>query len=248
MCEQTKRLIRCSGCTGDLYCEVCFEDNHDEAEMAKHTTVRYNWKWNVTSDWKLFVRSAAMIFSHFFLLFRRRINRNSILLQTIECSCLENCNCGSHSLVRRYHFSGVLRSLNAFIVHTRSLDVCIIFLDSVQCFRGDYNRKLFHESSNLCLRTSRRLELISSSSGFPQRRNVDVATQKHLHYTVSTGTDIPALTVHIYKLLFTSPTHLFIELSLYRSVPTLSYLLNFWSTCILRLSKNFTNVFFISVS
>lgn len=36
MCEQTQSLERCLGCHGDLYCTVCFEDNHDDFEMRKH--------------------------------------------------------------------------------------------------------------------------------------------------------------------------------------------------------------------
>ncbi|XP_076755811.1 abscission/NoCut checkpoint regulator [Xylocopa sonorina] len=36
MCDQTEDLQRCSGCHGDLYCTVCFEDNHDDFEMRKH--------------------------------------------------------------------------------------------------------------------------------------------------------------------------------------------------------------------
>lgn len=36
MCEQTENLERCLGCHGDLYCAVCFEDNHDDFEMHKH--------------------------------------------------------------------------------------------------------------------------------------------------------------------------------------------------------------------
>ncbi|XP_032683559.1 abscission/NoCut checkpoint regulator isoform X2 [Odontomachus brunneus] len=39
MCEQTADLVQCMGCTGDLYCPVCFEGNHDEFE--KHKTIRY---------------------------------------------------------------------------------------------------------------------------------------------------------------------------------------------------------------
>ncbi|XP_043280586.1 abscission/NoCut checkpoint regulator [Venturia canescens] len=50
MCEQTKGLVSCIGCTGDLYCEVCFEDNHDDFEMGKHKTVPYNRKSNATPD------------------------------------------------------------------------------------------------------------------------------------------------------------------------------------------------------
>ncbi|XP_014483321.1 PREDICTED: abscission/NoCut checkpoint regulator isoform X2 [Dinoponera quadriceps] len=41
MCEQTKDLVQCMGCAGDLYCPVCFEDNHDEFEMEKHKATRY---------------------------------------------------------------------------------------------------------------------------------------------------------------------------------------------------------------
>lgn len=36
MCEQTENLERCLGCHGDLYCPVCYEDNHDDFEMRKH--------------------------------------------------------------------------------------------------------------------------------------------------------------------------------------------------------------------
>ncbi|XP_050592009.1 abscission/NoCut checkpoint regulator [Bombus affinis] len=36
MCEQTKDLQRCLGCHGDLYCPVCFEDNHDDLELKMH--------------------------------------------------------------------------------------------------------------------------------------------------------------------------------------------------------------------
>ncbi|XP_076241516.1 abscission/NoCut checkpoint regulator [Calliopsis andreniformis] len=36
MCDQTENLERCLGCHGDLYCPVCFEDNHDDFEMKKH--------------------------------------------------------------------------------------------------------------------------------------------------------------------------------------------------------------------
>ncbi|XP_020300846.1 abscission/NoCut checkpoint regulator isoform X2 [Pseudomyrmex gracilis] len=35
-------LYRCTGCTGDLYCLECFENNHDEDEMDKHKAVRFN--------------------------------------------------------------------------------------------------------------------------------------------------------------------------------------------------------------
>ncbi|KAG7209774.1 hypothetical protein KM043_011394 [Ampulex compressa] len=38
MCDQTSDLMRCMGCTGDLYCPICFEDNHDDFEMGKHKT------------------------------------------------------------------------------------------------------------------------------------------------------------------------------------------------------------------
>lgn len=36
MCDQTENLEECLGCHGDLYCIVCFEDNHDDFEMKKH--------------------------------------------------------------------------------------------------------------------------------------------------------------------------------------------------------------------
>ncbi|KOX81287.1 Zinc finger FYVE domain-containing protein 19 [Melipona quadrifasciata] len=36
MCEQTEDLQRCISCHGDLYCPVCFEDNHDEFELKMH--------------------------------------------------------------------------------------------------------------------------------------------------------------------------------------------------------------------
>lgn len=36
MCEQTENLERCLGCNGDLFCAVCFDDNHDEFELGKH--------------------------------------------------------------------------------------------------------------------------------------------------------------------------------------------------------------------
>ncbi|XP_017759338.1 PREDICTED: abscission/NoCut checkpoint regulator [Eufriesea mexicana] len=36
MCDQTENLERCLGCHGDLYCTVCFDDNHDDFEMKKH--------------------------------------------------------------------------------------------------------------------------------------------------------------------------------------------------------------------
>ncbi|XP_076662094.1 abscission/NoCut checkpoint regulator isoform X2 [Halictus rubicundus] len=39
MCDQTKNLAKCLGCYGDLYCPVCYEDNHDEFEMKKHKKV-----------------------------------------------------------------------------------------------------------------------------------------------------------------------------------------------------------------
>ncbi|XP_001607524.2 abscission/NoCut checkpoint regulator isoform X1 [Nasonia vitripennis] len=41
LCDQTANLVMCKGCTGDLYCPVCFEDNHDDFEMHKHTTVPF---------------------------------------------------------------------------------------------------------------------------------------------------------------------------------------------------------------
>ncbi|KAK0161892.1 hypothetical protein PV327_008295 [Microctonus hyperodae] len=41
MCEQTKDLVQCTGCTGDLYCLICFEDNHDDFEMKKHKAVPF---------------------------------------------------------------------------------------------------------------------------------------------------------------------------------------------------------------
>lgn len=41
MCEQTADLVQCTGCSGDLYCPVCFEDNHDDFELGKHKTVRF---------------------------------------------------------------------------------------------------------------------------------------------------------------------------------------------------------------
>ncbi|XP_076292888.1 abscission/NoCut checkpoint regulator isoform X1 [Lasioglossum baleicum] len=39
MCDQTKNLSKCLGCYGDLYCPVCYEDNHDEFEREKHKKV-----------------------------------------------------------------------------------------------------------------------------------------------------------------------------------------------------------------
>lgn len=36
MCDQTEDLEQCLGCHGDLYCTICFEDNHDDFEMKKH--------------------------------------------------------------------------------------------------------------------------------------------------------------------------------------------------------------------
>ncbi|XP_003694443.1 abscission/NoCut checkpoint regulator [Apis florea] len=36
MCDQTEDLEQCLGCHGDLYCAICFEDNHDDFEMKKH--------------------------------------------------------------------------------------------------------------------------------------------------------------------------------------------------------------------
>ena len=41
MCDQTVDLVLCKGCTGDLYCPICFEDNHDDFELHKHKTVPY---------------------------------------------------------------------------------------------------------------------------------------------------------------------------------------------------------------
>ncbi|XP_058796390.1 abscission/NoCut checkpoint regulator-like isoform X1 [Phymastichus coffea] len=39
MCDNTKNLVMCRGCTGDLYCPHCFKNNHDEFE--NHKTVPY---------------------------------------------------------------------------------------------------------------------------------------------------------------------------------------------------------------
>lgn len=39
MCDQTENLEECLGCHGDLYCPICFEDNHDDFEMKKHKRV-----------------------------------------------------------------------------------------------------------------------------------------------------------------------------------------------------------------
>ncbi|XP_043258416.1 abscission/NoCut checkpoint regulator [Colletes gigas] len=39
MCNQTEDLEQCLGCHGDLYCPICFEDNHDDFELQKHKRV-----------------------------------------------------------------------------------------------------------------------------------------------------------------------------------------------------------------
>ncbi|XP_039313397.1 uncharacterized protein LOC105192942 isoform X2 [Solenopsis invicta] len=45
MCSRTaneSELYRCAGCTGDLYCPLCFESSHEESEMLdKHKAVRF---------------------------------------------------------------------------------------------------------------------------------------------------------------------------------------------------------------
>ncbi|XP_046822703.1 abscission/NoCut checkpoint regulator isoform X1 [Vespa crabro] len=41
MCDQTVDLMKCKGCSGDLYCSICFEDNHDDFEMKKHKKVPF---------------------------------------------------------------------------------------------------------------------------------------------------------------------------------------------------------------
>ncbi|XP_031848533.1 uncharacterized protein LOC116433996 isoform X2 [Nomia melanderi] len=39
MCNQTRNLEKCLGCYGDLYCPVCYTDNHDDSEMPTHKRV-----------------------------------------------------------------------------------------------------------------------------------------------------------------------------------------------------------------
>ncbi|KAF7398687.1 hypothetical protein HZH66_006584 [Vespula vulgaris] len=41
MCDQTDDLVKCRGCNGDLYCIICFEDNHDEFELKTHKKVPF---------------------------------------------------------------------------------------------------------------------------------------------------------------------------------------------------------------
>ncbi|XP_014212610.1 abscission/NoCut checkpoint regulator [Copidosoma floridanum] len=41
MCDNKKNLVKCKGCTDDLYCIGCFNDNHDEFELKKHKTVPF---------------------------------------------------------------------------------------------------------------------------------------------------------------------------------------------------------------
>lgn len=50
MCEQTADLVRCTGCSGDLYCPICFEDNHDDFEMGKHKTVPFTRSGSMSPD------------------------------------------------------------------------------------------------------------------------------------------------------------------------------------------------------
>ncbi|XP_054007931.1 abscission/NoCut checkpoint regulator [Hylaeus anthracinus] len=38
MCDETENLERCLGCYGDLYCPMCFEDNHRDFVMYNHKT------------------------------------------------------------------------------------------------------------------------------------------------------------------------------------------------------------------
>ncbi|XP_051174029.1 abscission/NoCut checkpoint regulator isoform X1 [Leptopilina boulardi] len=44
MCDQTTDLIRCQGCHNDLYCTLCFADNHDDFELGSHTVVPFKPK------------------------------------------------------------------------------------------------------------------------------------------------------------------------------------------------------------
>ncbi|XP_014612340.1 PREDICTED: abscission/NoCut checkpoint regulator isoform X2 [Polistes canadensis] len=39
MCDQTSDLVKCRGCSDDVYCSICFEENHDDFEMKKHKKV-----------------------------------------------------------------------------------------------------------------------------------------------------------------------------------------------------------------
>ncbi|KAL2712279.1 abscission/NoCut checkpoint regulator isoform X2 [Vespula squamosa] len=41
MCDQTVDLVKCKGCSGDLYCIICFEDNHDDFELKTHKKVPF---------------------------------------------------------------------------------------------------------------------------------------------------------------------------------------------------------------
>lgn len=41
ICEETANLVKCTGCTGDLYCPACFGEYHDDFEMGKHKTVLF---------------------------------------------------------------------------------------------------------------------------------------------------------------------------------------------------------------
>ncbi|XP_033215289.1 abscission/NoCut checkpoint regulator isoform X2 [Belonocnema kinseyi] len=50
MCDQTADLVNCIGCHGDLYCTICFEDNHDDFELGKHKTAPFKSTKRSKSD------------------------------------------------------------------------------------------------------------------------------------------------------------------------------------------------------